>query len=107
MLQNRYKERLEIIYSWLRSNKIDAALIEDTEGRRDASLRYFCGLHADALLFLFPSGRSILVPWDMNLAQESAYADKIIPYTDFGRTLPQAVLNILKTEIKYTIVKYS
>ena len=79
------------------------ALFEDTEGRRDPSLRYFTGQPSDALLVLTAAGQSILIPWDVNMAQEMATVDSILPYTDFGRTATNALSQILaKLELPST-----
>lgn len=80
----------------LRDKKIDVAFFEDTEGRRDPSLRYFTGQPSDALLVLTAEGQSILIPWDVNMAQEMATVDSILPYTDFGRTATNALSQVLK-----------
>lgn len=80
----------------LRDKKIDVAFFEDTEGRRDPSLRYFTGHPSDALLVLTAEGQSILIPWDVNMAQEMATVDSILPYTDFGRTATNALSQVLK-----------
>ena len=80
----------------LRDKKIDVAFFEDTEGRRDPSLRYFTGQPSDALLILTAEGQSILIPWDVNMAQEMATVDSILPYTDFGRTATNALSQVLK-----------
>jgi Xaa-Pro dipeptidase len=39
----------------------------------------------DALLFLSVDRRSLLVPWDLNLAKQYAHADLLIPYGEFDR----------------------
>ena len=88
----------------LRDKKIDVAFFEDTEGRRDPSLRYFTGQPSDALLVLTAAGQSILIPWDVNMAQEMATVDSILPYTDFGRTATNALSQILaKLELPSTV----
>ncbi len=58
-------------------------------------MRYLSGMPSDSLLFLFASGKSVLSPWDINLAEQYATADEIIPYTEFGRSLPDAVPGII------------
>jgi Xaa-Pro dipeptidase len=60
-------------------------MFEDTEGRRDPAIRWFTGQPMDALLFLSVDKRSLLVPWDINLAKTYAKADITIPYGEFKR----------------------
>lgn len=90
------RQRQKAFFQILRDKKIDVAFFEDTEGRRDPSLRYFTGHPSDALLVLTAEGQSILIPWDVNMAQEMATVDRILPYTDFGRTATNALSQVLK-----------
>lgn len=90
------RQRQKAFFQILRDKKIDVAFFEDTEGRRDPSLRYFTGHPSDALLVLTAEGQSILIPWDVNMAQEMATVDSILPYTDFGRTATNALSQVLK-----------
>ncbi len=90
-----YRRRQAAFAQILRERKIDLALFEDTEGRRDPAIRYFTGQPGDSLLILTATGESILIPWDANMAQQMASADRILPYTDFGRSAPTALARIL------------
>lgn len=77
----------------------DIALVmfEDVEGRRDPAVRWLTGQPGDALLFLSAAdGKSLLVPWDVNMADVYADADAIAPYNDFGRMAKQALANAVK-----------
>lgn len=71
------------------------AVFEDAEGRRDPSIRYFTGHPGDALLFIAADGRSLLVPWDVNMAEAMASVDALVPYTDFKRSPYLAVAGAL------------
>jgi len=102
---NHYKARLEKIGDWMAQEGIALVMFEDTEGRRDASVRWFTGHPGDALLFLSrgPQSsssktsaastmrdspvacKSLLMPWDIILAKAYSRADLIIPYNDFDR----------------------
>lgn len=96
-LKELFRLRCEAVAYYLRTNNIDAVLIEDCEDRRDASLRYLCGQPDNALLIITAEGKSILIPWDENLAEVYAHADKVIPYTRYNRTNVKAVQNVLNT----------
>ena len=67
--------RQEKIYTYLEDQKTDALLLADLEGQRNRSLRYLCGHPQDAMLFLFSDGSSVLLPWDVPLAEERARVD--------------------------------
>lgn len=89
-----YKERQQKIYSYLRKEGLDIAVLADLEGRRNPSIRYLTGHPADALLFLSSGGECFLVPWDENLAAELSSVDKTIPYNSYKRSFSLAVQSL-------------
>ena len=56
----------------------------------------------DAILFVFAHGRTVLVPWDLNLARERSAVDLIVPYTDFKRSFREAVTAVLRESLAET-----
>jgi Xaa-Pro dipeptidase len=80
---NIYESRREKIYNWMARENIALAMLEDTEARRDPSLRWITGQPGDALLFLSVDKQCFLVPWDINMALAFAEADCIVPYAEF------------------------
>ena len=83
---NAYEKRRRTLADSLAKKGQALAMFEDTEGRRDPSIRYFCGHPGDALLFIASDGRSLLVPWDTNMATAMASIEKTTAYTDFDRS---------------------
>lgn len=94
--------RRERFAEFLRENNIAAAVFEDTEGRRDPSVRYFTGQPGDAILVITAQADAILCPWDENMAQEMAVVPRIIPLTHFRRNNVEAVKGLLK-ELKVPV----
>ncbi|MDR0597756.1 MAG: Xaa-Pro peptidase family protein [Treponema sp.] len=86
-----YEERRKKIYEWMAPEGIAMIMFEDTEGRRDPAIRWMTGQPSDALLFLSAEGKSLLVPWDINMAAIYAQADLVIPYSEFERRSIQAL----------------
>ena len=82
---NIFEKRRENIYDWMARESVALVMVEDCEGRRDPSLRWLSGQPGDALLFLSVERKSLLIPWDINMAMLYAQSDTIIPYADFGR----------------------
>ena len=80
-----YKNRREKIYDWMAREGIGLVMVEDFEGRRNPDLRWLSGQPGDALLFLSVDRRSLLVPWDKNMAMLHAEADILLPYEEFER----------------------
>jgi Xaa-Pro dipeptidase len=83
--QRIFQQRREHIYDWMACEGISMVMIEDVEGRRDSSIRWLSGMPAEALFFLSVERKSLLVPWDINLAKLYGDADFICEYAEFGR----------------------
>lgn len=96
-LKKIYAARREKLFAFMKENKITAAVFEDTEGRRDLSVRYFTGHSSDALWICSSDGKNTLVPWDENLAKERSVDVKIVPYNKYDRKNIEAVREILKS----------
>ena len=96
-LKKIYAARREKLFAFMKENKITAAVFEDTEGRRDLSVRYFTGHPSDALWICSSAGKNTLVPWDENLAKERSVDVKIVPYNKYDRKNIEAVREILKS----------
>jgi Xaa-Pro dipeptidase len=80
-LQNRRKK----LYDWMAREGTALVMFEDTEGRRDPSVRWMSGQPSDALLFLSVEQKCLLVPWDANMAALYAQVDTVLPYKKFDR----------------------
>lgn len=91
-----FKARRNRLAAMLKESGTAMAILEDTEGRRDPSIRYLCGHPMDALLFINDEGHSTLVAWDVNMAAKMAKVDEILAYTDFGRSPFNAVEGMIK-----------
>jgi Xaa-Pro dipeptidase len=83
--QRIYQQRREYVYDWMAREGISMVMIEDAESRRDSSLRWLSGMPADALFFLSVERKSLLVPWDINLAKLYGDTDFICEYAEFDR----------------------
>jgi Xaa-Pro dipeptidase len=81
-----YENRLKRIYDWMAGEDIALVMLEDFEGRRDPAVRYLTGQPGDSLLFLSAERKSLLVPWDINMALAYAQADTRVPYSEFDRS---------------------
>ena len=99
-----YSERRARFIEKMKAENIDAVIFEDSEDKRDASVRYFCGHPSDAALILNQSGACVLIPWDENLARQNAFADRIIPSTRYERNTLRAIKAVLGT-MKFTSQK--
>ena len=98
MSQSNFEQRQAAAAAYIGKEGLDAILLEDTEGRRCSSIRYLTGLPQDGLLFIFKSGRTVLVPWDIIMAGKTATASRILPLTDFDRNPEKVVKGVLSME---------
>ncbi|MCL2319248.1 MAG: Xaa-Pro peptidase family protein [Treponema sp.] len=80
-----YQKRREKLYDWMAREGIALVMIEDFEERRNPAVRWLTGQPGDALLFLSADRRSLLAPWDINMAAFHANADILLPYSEFDR----------------------
>ena len=96
---NTYSNRQKKVSSLLAGEDISLLVLCDREGMRNPSIRYLTGQPSDSVLFIFADGRTILLPWDINLAKMKATATCTKPYNDYGRTLGQALAKVLAEEL--------
>lgn len=95
MSHNRYTHRQQAIAAFIDEAGLDGIILEDTEGRRNSAIRYLTGLPQDGLLFVFRTGETVLVPWDIIMARKTATASRIVPLTDFERKIEKAIRGVL------------
>lgn len=99
-LEILYMERRHKLAMRLMENNIGAAVFIDCEEHREPAIRYFTGHISDAVLIVFETSYSVLIPWDEILAKKVAHADKIVPYTKYKNLdidAVKATLNLVKT----------
>jgi Xaa-Pro dipeptidase len=82
-----YKARREKMAQWMQGEGVDLVMFSDFEEGRDCAVRWLSGMPQDALYFLDKNGRSVLMPWDINMAAEcKACAELIFPYNEVSRS---------------------
>lgn len=90
-LKKIYGERRARVTEYLIDHNLGAAVFIDSEAHRDPAIRYFTGHTSDAVLIIFETGNSVLVPWDEILAKKIAHCDKVVPYTKYKNSDIDAV----------------
>lgn len=91
-----YKMRRANLATWMSGQGLAAIVLADSEENRTAAIRYLTGHPSDAVFVMNVDGKSVLSPWDENLANEMAVVDKIVPFTRYSRDRVKAVSAILK-----------
>ena len=95
-MRSIYEARRKKVAEYMIAHGIAAAVFEDTEARRDVSVRYLTGHPSDAALVLTAKGDAVLVAWDVNLAQRRAHADEVLSSEPFSRDYTRAAASILR-----------
>jgi Xaa-Pro dipeptidase len=90
-----FRARQSRLAAWLTREGLAGAVLDDFEGARCGTVRWLCGQPTDAILVVFATGTSVLVPWDVNMAAAMAEVDRVIPYSDFKRSFTDAVAGVL------------
>jgi Xaa-Pro dipeptidase len=93
-----FRQRQARLAAWLAESGIDACVVDDFENQRTRALRWLCGHPMDGVLFTFATGKTVLVPWDVHMANDRSVVDRVIPYADFKRSFRQAVIGVLEEE---------
>jgi Xaa-Pro dipeptidase len=91
----RYRGRQRRLCEYLGDHDLEAAVLVDLEGSRNRSVRYLCGHPQDALLFLFASGDTLLLPWDLPMAERHAVVGSCTPFEAYGRSEETAIRSVL------------
>ena len=100
------KEKLERIFEAFNNLKIDYYFLMDSERTRNVNVRYLSGHIEDAALILdIKNHETILIPWDVYLAQDMAEVSNIINWIELypsvrGAKLYSAVLRDVIQENK-------
>lgn len=88
-------KRVERLVQKMQAMNIDIAVFIDDEDARSKDVRYFTGHPSDAIFVVGRDGHTVLLPWDVNMANERASADTVIPYTNYHCKKIEALKDIL------------
>ena len=91
-----FEKRRSILIEEMKNSNIQAVVFSDNEKHRNPAVRYYTNHPSDAIFILTRNGKSVLCPWDINIANQKAFVETIIPLTKFDRDEIKAVDGILK-----------
>ena len=100
------EEKLESILEFLEEKKIDVLMITDYENSRNVNLQYLSGHPTDATILINSSGESILLPWDVPLAEKHSDVDEIINPANFGYNVSLAMKDYLRIVGKSHLLRW-
>ena len=91
-----FEKRRNVLIEEMKNSNIQAVVFSDNENHRNPAVRYYTNHPSDAIFILTKTGKSVLCPWDINIANQKAFVETIIPFTKFDRDEIKAVDGILK-----------
>ena len=91
-----FEKRRNVLIEEMKNSNIQAVVFSDNEKHRNPAVRYYTNHPSDAIFILTKTGKSVLCPWDINIANQKAFVETIIPFTKFDRDEIKAVDGILK-----------
>ena len=91
-----FEKRRNVLIEEMKNSNIQAVVFSDNENHRNPAMRYYTNHPSDAIFILTKTGKSVLCPWDINIANQKAFVETIIPFTKFDRDEIKAVDGILK-----------
>ena len=91
-----FEKRRNILIEEMQQTNIQAVVFHDDENHRNPAVRYYTNHPSDAILIITKNGKSVLCPWDINIANQKAFVETIVPYTKFDRNKIKAVEGLLK-----------
>ena len=91
-----FEKRRNVLIEEMKNSNIQAVVFSDNEKHRNPAVRYYTNHPSDAIFILTKTGKSVLCPWDINIANQKAFVETIIPLTKFDRDEIKAVDGILK-----------
>ncbi len=94
------EEKFESILKFLEEKKIDVLMINDYENSRNVNLQYLSGHPTDATILINSSGESILLPWDVALAEKHSEVDEIINPANFSYNIFLAMKDLFENRWK-------
>jgi len=94
------EEKFESILKFLEDKKIDVLMITDYENSRNVNLQYLSGHPTDATILINSSGESILIPWDVPLAEKHSEVDEIINPANFSFNIFLAMKELFENRWK-------
>ena len=91
-----FEKRRSILIEEMKNTNIQAVVFSDNEHHRNPAVRYYTNHPSDAIFIITKNGKSILCPWDINIANQKSFVETIVPFTKFDRDEIKAVDGILK-----------
>lgn len=92
------KEKYEKLIQFLNINQLDVLLMLDFENGPNVNLQYLSGHPSDAYLVIDSSGESVLLPWDINIAEKHSDVDEILDLSNYKYNWVLAIKDLIENK---------
>ncbi len=92
------QEKIDKLTEFMQKKKIDSVFIADWENARDVNMSYLTGHPMDANLIITSDGETILLPWDVELAEDYAQVDTLVTDKESRNNYADYVKDTVKTD---------
>jgi Xaa-Pro aminopeptidase len=99
------EEKLEELVSFINKYNLDSLMIMDLEVSRNVNLQYLSGHPNDATVIITSNGESLLIPWDINLAEKHSEVDQIIDPSNYQYNTSLVLKNLIEKRWKKSSYK--
>ena len=89
---------MDKLTKFMEKNSIDLIYITDWESARDVNMRYLTGHIMDANLIVTSGGETMLLPWDVDLAEDHAQVDTLVTDKDSRHNPADYVKEVAKKD---------
>jgi len=100
------EEKFETLVNFLQEKQIDLLLILDSENSRNVDLQYLSGHPTDAIIIITSNGESILIPWDIPLAEKHSEVDEIMDPCNFQYNTYNALKHLIEEKWKKSSITF-
>ncbi|TXT60120.1 MAG: hypothetical protein BAJALOKI2v1_130002 [Promethearchaeota archaeon] len=99
------EEKFLDLVEFINEMNLDGLMIMDSEVARNVNLRYLSGHPNDAIVIITSNGESILIPWDINLAEKHSEVDEILDPSNFQYNSSLVLKNLIEERWNKTLYK--
>lgn len=92
------QDKMDKLTNFMENNSIDLIYITDWESARDVNMRYLTGHIMDANLIVTSGGETMLLPWDVDLAEDHAQVDTLVTDKDSRHNPADYVKEVAKKD---------
>lgn len=92
------EEKYQNLIQFLHENQLDVLLMLDFEDGPNVNLQYLSGHPSDAFVVINSSGESVLLPWDISIAEKHSEVDEILDLSNYKYNWVLAIKDLIENK---------